>query len=89
MSEPYYHSEKTLFSLDGWEIKKTIDRKYAFQARESIIYHACSKAPTHYGPTAPFIIVYLNAIDRECGFCDEPPPPEIQALWQLQNMDLI
>ena len=75
----------TIFKKGNWEIHATSDGYYAHIRIDSIIVHTCDayKEPAHW------VIVDKGAINSECSYFEERVPEPIQALWQLQNMDLI
>ena len=86
-----YTSGEVIFSLDGWEIHKTLDGNFAFEKIDSIIYHECDQVHAtdkSYQPP-PHLVINPDVLHRTCVFCGNPPPDEVQALWLLHNMDVL
>lgn len=85
----YKMNKEILFSLKGWEIRKVDRGLYAFEERDSIIYHDCNNV--NYTASSfeagPLIIIDPENLHMKCVFCQEPPPEEVQALWILQNSE--
>ena len=81
---------EVVFKLDDWEIQ-AIDRGvYAFIKTNSIIVHKCSQAnSTGNWRNQQLVIVEPHQLSHVCAYCGNRAPDEIQALWQLQNMEHI
>ncbi len=79
----------TIFKMDDWGIN-SIDRgEYAFIKIDSIIVHNCShvNSTDQTWTPDPFIITQEYNLHHICKYCGTSCPPEIQALWRLQNME--
>ncbi len=79
----------TVFKQDDWGIN-TVDRgEYAFIKIDSIIVHNCNSVDStdRDWQAQPLIITQESQLKKACRYCQELCPPEIQALWRLQNMD--
>ena len=93
MTQSYALSESieypTLFKIDDWGIN-SIDRgEYAFIKIDSIIVHNCSSVEStdRHRQAQPLIILQEDQLKKPCTYCQRTCPPEIQALWRLQNME--
>ena len=81
----------TIFKMGDWGINAVDRGEFAFIKIDSIIIHRCS----HVNVTGtdkdwqaqPLIIIQEDHLKRPCSYCQELCPPEIQALWRLQNME--
>ena len=80
-----------VFKKGNWEILTMIDGHYAHIPRNSVILHSCDayKTDHFYEEHGGWIILDKEAINSECSSCRERAPDEVQALWLLQNMDLV
>jgi len=78
----------TVFRIDDWEIQAVDRGEYAFIKIDSMIVHRCSSVHnTGDWRTQPMIIIQEHQLSHVCSYCGKPCPPEIQALWRLQNME--
>ena len=78
----------TVFKIDDWGINKVDRGEYAFIKIDSIIVHNCTSVnSTGNWLTQPMIILQEHQLSRVCSYCQQTCPPEIQALWRLQNME--
>ena len=78
----------TIFKIGDWGINKVDRGEYAFIKVDSIIVHNCSSVHSTGGwKTQPMIIIHEHQLSHVCSYCQETCPPEIQALWRLQNME--
>ena len=92
MTQSYTLTEEgtTIFTMGDWGIN-TVDRgEYAFIKIDTLIVHNCRNNPPGSGfdrlPN-PLIIIREIHLSSPCEYCKETCPPEIQALWRLQNME--
>ena len=79
----------TIFKIDDWEIQGVDRGEYAFIKINSIIVHICTSVHSTQAQWTPqpMIIVQEHQLSHECSYCQGTCPPEIQALWRLQNME--
>ena len=79
----------TLFKLGDWGINSVDRGEYAHIKIDSIIIHNCDSVHStdRNWQADPMIIIQEDQLKRPCQFCHELCPPEIQALWRLQNME--
>lgn len=80
--QDYFDKKDVLFSADPWAILGT-DKLAGYMSQVSIIGHKCSSFE---------VVQFLDEEDSlrgECWWCKTSIPDEIQALWQLHNMDKI
>lgn len=90
MTATYTDDMEVIFRLDDWEIQTVDVGIYAFIKINSIIVHKCSQAPsTRNWRTQQLVIVQKHQLSHRCVCCGKRAPDEIQALWQLQNMEHI
>ena len=79
----------TVFQMGEWGIN-TVDRgEFAFIKIDSIIIHNCESVHSteRNWQAQPLIITQERHLKTPCNYCQELCPPEIQALWRLQNME--
>lgn len=79
---------KTVFKEDDWEIRET-NGEYEFAKVPTLIYHQCGMVHStdiQFMPS-PSIWLYRNELSRPCSYCQETPPPGIQAMFQFLNFD--
>ncbi len=79
----------TLFKQNDWGINAVDRGVYAFIKIDSIIVHNCDSVHStdrDWQPE-PLIIIQEAQLTKPCVYCSETCPPEIQALWRLQNME--
>ena len=79
----------TLFRMGEWGINAVDRGEYAFTKIDSIIVHNCGSVQStdRNWQAEPLIIIQEDHLNRPCSYCQELCPPEIQALWRLQNME--
>ena len=79
---------KIVFKEDDWEIRET-NGEYAFTNVPTLIYHQCKQVhstDTSWMPS-PSIWLWREELNKPCDYCQETPPPGIQALFQFLNYD--
>jgi len=79
----------TIFRMGDWGINAVDRGEYAFIKIDSIIIHNCSSVHSTQKSwqAEPLIIIQEVQLKDACTYCQETCPPEIQALWRLQNME--
>lgn len=79
-----------LFELGNWKIQRMKSGRYAHIRVDSIIIHRCNdESEFDDWRIQPLILIQKDNLSMPCMYCKERAPEEIQALWLLQNMDLL
>ena len=89
MTQSYTLAAPTLFRMGDWGINKVDRGEFAFIHIDSIIVHNCGQVHStdRDWQAQPLIITQERHLKKPCSYCQELCPPEIQALWRLQNME--
>ncbi len=81
---------KMIFKEDDWEIRET-NGEYAFAQVPTLIYHQCRQVhstDTSWMPS-PSVYLYRDELNNPCSYCQETPPPGIQAMFQFLNYECL
>ena len=91
MTQSYTLTNKapTIFKIGEWGINSVDRGKYANIEIDSIIIHNCESVHStdDNWQVQPLVIIQEYQLRDACTYCQETCPPEIQALWRLQNME--
>lgn len=82
---------QVIFEKDDWAIQQINREKYVYLNLDSIIVHRCTNVHSTDRKWSPstMLILERSGLKNRCLYCNSNAPEAIQALWLLQNMDVL